>query len=276
MQGRQRSRSVNSLKLDWLNIAHETMSLADAAAFGEKVAIFAKMGEKHGMNPHMVRRSVSALRALNKIALKFPDDTKLLKQVPFSAVEVLVRWHAYDRNAAIETAQKYLSGAVTVDQIIKAEVEARGSIKPESGAMTLDVERRAANYIASRLAASEKLDIFYISQTRRNLNAGSQPELVQAGVDMIAGRSGGTERQIAITILASTTGDSDFGLRRRLQEQVWKSLGLLKIGYRCIILVAGEIDLTPLRNWLLANSITDRDINIWQIALADLSSGEKE
>ncbi|TAJ27571.1 hypothetical protein [Bosea sp. (in: a-proteobacteria)] len=124
---RRRNRnSSNSLgQPSWYELAREVSQAAAGKGYGGHEDVYATFAAERGLHIQSVRRALTALAGISKVAALDPGRAGRLRDLPATVVNTIARWAEYDRRAAFEAMDRYEAGAIGTRQVDIEEREAR-------------------------------------------------------------------------------------------------------------------------------------------------------
>ncbi|PZR82160.1 MAG: hypothetical protein DI537_37105 [Stutzerimonas stutzeri] len=110
---------------NWLKVADKAFFAYSQAPHGGKEAALRSEAASHGVAPQTLRRLLAGRQFLDRLLSSEPGLAQALRSASFAAVEVIARWHRWDRHGAADAARQLLSEATSVRALAAAEQEAR-------------------------------------------------------------------------------------------------------------------------------------------------------
>lgn len=123
--GRNRSSSTSLGQPSWFDLAREVSQAAAGKGYGGHEEVYAAFAAERGLHIQSVRRALTALTGISKVAALDPGRAGRLPDLPVTVVNTIARWTEYDRRAAFEAMDRYEAGAIGTRQIDIEEREAR-------------------------------------------------------------------------------------------------------------------------------------------------------
>jgi hypothetical protein len=124
---------------NWMTRARAARSKLKLARHGAKEAALREVAGGNDVNT--VRRQIFVLNFLDALKVSSPGTRHGLVGTPFSVVELLARWHAFDKDAAITAAAKVIDGRLSFDSLSSAMKSARLKRKAGSGGESVAAHR---------------------------------------------------------------------------------------------------------------------------------------
>jgi hypothetical protein len=119
---------------DWKKRARLAQSKLEKAGHGDREAVLQDVA--NGLDVNTVRRWVTAVGFLDRLAEQAPDVWQLLQDASYSELEVLARWTEFDVSGALEAARDVARGLYSARRLTAAMHKARqahgGSSRNES------------------------------------------------------------------------------------------------------------------------------------------------
>lgn len=259
MAGRKRKLSVSANSQAWREIASEAARLTDNVGTKARLPLYLEVARRHGMEVHVVRRLVAAFRTSERLEKDNFPIARLLAELPFAAVEVLLRWHEHDAEGAVIAAQRYLAQDATVRQLVEQERVARDKKRVVLGSQPRDMDRRIQRQALQREAKLHLREIwpeapefeFFDVDRQQVLEAqGLSAELGFAGIDLLAKPHYGSQKPVAFEVIVVDDSINIGAIRQRVYQQVWRGLGLTTQGLRAGIVVVTDVDLDAIKRWI--------------------------
>jgi len=150
----------------WKERARLAMRALRHAKHGQRETTLASVA--NGRNVNTLRREVKALVFLDGLRKSNPDLSRRITDLPFDAIEVLARWHAFDPGGAANAAYKLASGEHSLNSFKTEKQVARSQYsKPVRKDTLCDAEPLVRKKIAKIFGVSlgpaqistKKLDI---------------------------------------------------------------------------------------------------------------------
>ena len=146
--------------LDWLEIANEARSAVTEGRHGERVTIYARIAEKHGVNVHNIRRLVAGSQAYERVLNANSEHARTLLNLPFSAAEYLFRWYDYEPDRALEAAASYADREIGVRDLATLERQARGRWRHSMTFDRQELQQLAKQYIQANFPNASQYKFF--------------------------------------------------------------------------------------------------------------------
>lgn len=255
--------------LNWLEIAAETRRAIDKSGRGERVAVYGKIAEQHGINVHVIRRLVAGHQAYERVLNSNPEDAATLLKLPFSAAELLFRWYHLQPDAAIGAAKQYIDRSIGVREITNLERDARFRLRSQLVVDRQALQKIVKQHVRTNIPNATEYEFFDFRPGGEFEKSGMEPLFRTAGIDLLAKPLRDVGSNLAISIICSVIEDDDFGLRRRLQEQVWRSLGVAITGTRSLVVAVGNFDVQEIINSIRTFNLPDGQFELWQLDAHD-------
>ena len=239
----KRELPLTARGLVWLEIAEETRRTIDKSRRGERVAVYGQIAEKHGINVHVIRRHVAGHQAYERVLNSNAEDAAMLLKLPFSAAEILFRWYHFQPEAALGAANQYIDRVIGVREITDLERAARYKLRTKVARGRLALQNIVKQHICANFPDATEYQFFDFRRSEEFEQSGMETLFKTAGIDLLAKPLREVRSNLAISIVCSVIDDDDFGLKRRLQEQVWRSLGVALTGARALVVAVGNFDI---------------------------------
>lgn len=109
----------------WFELAREVSHAAAGKGYGDQEAVYTAFATARGMHIQSIRRALTALAGVGKVAALDPDRAGRLRDLPATVVNTIARWLEYDHKAAFEPMDQFEAGTLGTRQIDIEEREAR-------------------------------------------------------------------------------------------------------------------------------------------------------
>jgi hypothetical protein len=134
--------------MDWRDYGREAKKRLAEATFGDREKTLAKYAESFDpeLNPHTIRRAVSALASLDQLKALGPafPEYDLLESAPMAVVEIAARWAREDVQDARKNLQEWAAGRRPVSLLAKKYKDRRKDVSKSHGRLFKKSYRDAA------------------------------------------------------------------------------------------------------------------------------------
>jgi hypothetical protein len=127
-------RSIS--RTQWASFAEELKRNLSGVAYGNRLAKYGELADKHGLDVNVIRRAVRALSALDEIAGIDGDLAHRLRHAPLAVAEVVARWLKHDELAAVAAGRLFLAGKFTTLSLTEAEKKSRPASETKKTAVS--------------------------------------------------------------------------------------------------------------------------------------------
>ncbi len=121
----RKSSTSSPAPQSWFELAREVSHAAAGKGYGDHEAVYAAFATARGMHIQSIRRALTALAGVGKVAALDPDRAGRMRDLPATVVNTIARWLEYDRKAAFEAMDQFEAGTLGTRQIDIEEREAR-------------------------------------------------------------------------------------------------------------------------------------------------------
>lgn len=123
---RRNGNPSNSLgQPSWFELAREVSQAAAGKGYGGHEDVYAAFAAERGLHIQSIRRALTALNGMGKVAALDPGRAARLRDLPVTVVTTIARWMEYDHRAAFEAMDRYQAGLIGTRQIDTEERDAR-------------------------------------------------------------------------------------------------------------------------------------------------------
>jgi hypothetical protein len=235
--------------LHWSVIAASARPQLEQLRFGSRELGLKRVAAEFGISPQTLRRSLSALKFIERIEGKQPPAKPSLRSAPVAAVEHIARWHAYDPAAATEAARRVRRGLYTIAALETAERAARAVSNPERVGRSLvsACRQRVGPVLRKQLAGFE-------------CDAREGRRRDEPAVDFRFRRPGSRDWTVAAIIMGPYRDQTLYKLR--MDDWVIKALGLSLLYERVLLVVPTAALRRQCTAWLRAHKVAPANIEI--------------
>jgi hypothetical protein len=221
--------------MNWQDKARAARTLLAGVAYGGRETTISTVAGDNDINT--VRRQVKTVNYLDAVKKASPDIGRDLDHQPFSSLEILARWHDFDRKAAIEAARDLVEGKLTFKSLRSAMLAAKpsksSSIRKSDFAMMTRANVEAIGGLlggritalpSPKRASSLPRHLFHL------VRAEAAPETVAA-------------------VLVGPYSNPKLYHKRR-QDWTWRALGMAWQYDHVVLLLPSSSHLDEYRSWL--------------------------
>jgi hypothetical protein len=220
---RRRRRTINQLQVDWVKIGAKMLA-AEAKDPRRATQIRISIAADAGLSEAVARRVRRMADDLAFIAKRDGSFADSLHSFTITAAEILLRWARADLQGARKAAADFAAGRHTALSLMESEREARHRVRPGASAPSILIERD----VIARLAEDPRFEGWTfrrISKEQDFRSAGLDPDLMAAGVDVIATPpADGAARLVLIFHSALPRQDAQF--QRLMKSAAWAASGV--------------------------------------------------
>ena len=245
----QRSANASSLAQDWMGAAERARKAVEAAPTGRKLAAVERVAADYGVGHDLLRRAVTALRMVERLKARgvaLPDE---LRRVPVGVVDVIARWAAYDRAAAVDALHRYHNGDLQFRELMRAEAAARPAGSKRRAPRRVDVVRAWKESALDKLAkALREAGLVLADDAATDLP-----------VDALAR---GSVEQAATAILIVGPYDDAAQYDQAMVGVLLHALGIARLGHPAWVVVPGQ-RIGPLYEaWLAGHGVPSSEVRV--------------
>jgi hypothetical protein len=229
---------------DWKTKAREAAkALASAAQGGREAELLA---HSEGRDVNTVRRAIFAVNFYDGLAVKHPDEQRLLSGAPLSVIEIFARWSAFEPAAALAAVRQWGSTPSSV-RALSDEMQKN---REELG--LLSAKSRETTYRGAMIEVAERMVKEFVGGelTRPAINFKDSSDDPAVDFRFLSVTLEQKAESVAVLIVGPYRNRGLY--KRKQQEWLWKAFGLAWIHQHVVLLLPESSEVAEYRRRVAA------------------------